>query len=150
MQPCELLDDSEHNPAEETLGIVQKEHIQEIEKYIEKCKQSYFGQCSADEVKETHWYYENLYPVIGGYYIVQSLSTKTLFHRMHNDHFLPLIAVHTIKIENMKATALQTISKVKLEYVEAIDKQKYGHHGNQLRKFCISLNITKNKPLNNF
>ena len=42
---------------------------------------------------------------------------------MHNDHFLPLIAVHTIKIEDIKTKALQTVSKVKLQYIEAIDKK---------------------------
>ena len=103
--------------------IVGKEYIPEIEKYIDHHKQEYFKRSTVDGLKEAIWYHENLYPLIVGYLIVESLATKKLLHRMHNDHFLPLIPVHSIRIEKKKSAAWQAVSKVKQEYTEAIDKK---------------------------
>ena len=77
---------------------------------------------------------------------MESLATKKLLHRMHNDRNLPLIPVHSIRIEKKKSAAWHAVSKVKQEYIEAIDK-KIWTSWNKLEEI---LQFTDNKKENAF
>ena len=52
LHPCELSNQHDHEAAAETLGIVEKEHIPEVEKYIDHRKQEYLKHSTVDGLKE--------------------------------------------------------------------------------------------------